>query len=182
MSSSVNIWNHSAAFCLKVQCERARPRPDNVHETSASLISRRVTWSREPGATAGASSRTKHLEHGHTEGLVPPSPGSVSSGCLLTERTRTLVEGGRSTQPLRNWTWWHTTAGLTVGTCMSRHLLGKYPSQLLVNGYCQNVWIQQEMFRGDPLRATGLVNYGTGTKLKEIIIQIFYYEKKGPYM
>ncbi|CAB1414570.1 unnamed protein product [Pleuronectes platessa] len=52
----------------------------------------RVTWSREPGATAGASSRTKHSEHGHTEGLVPPPPGSVSSGCLLTERTRTLLE------------------------------------------------------------------------------------------
>lgn len=47
------------------------PWADNVHETSASLISRCVTWGEELGATAGALSRTKHLEQGDTAPLVP---------------------------------------------------------------------------------------------------------------
>lgn len=98
---------------------RAHPCADNVHETSASLISRRVTRICELGAMAGASSRTKHLEQGDTAGLVSPLTGSMSSGCLLTERTRIPLEGDAA-DSLHS-TWRHTYTGPTVGTFMIKH-------------------------------------------------------------
>lgn len=69
------------------------PFADNVHETSASLISRCVTWGEEPGAMAGALSRTKHLEQGRHCSPCSLLLGSMSSGYLLTRRTRTPLEG-----------------------------------------------------------------------------------------
>lgn len=57
---------------------------DNVRETSASLISRRVTWGLELRLPTEASSRTKRLAQGDTAGLVPPRLAPHQVGvCLL---------------------------------------------------------------------------------------------------
>lgn len=78
---------YSDLFCKALTYgipEKTHVCVDNVHETSASLISRRVTWRQERGATAGASSRTKPLAQGDTAGLVPLILAPRQMGvCLL---------------------------------------------------------------------------------------------------
>lgn len=71
----------------------------------------------EPGATAGASSRTKHSERGDTAGLVPLSLAPCQVGvCLLRGlggppwRERQHTASNIST---------HTYTGVTVGVCIN---------------------------------------------------------------